>query len=329
MNSGRASRLTKRSLPNVKVRDDNNNDRSVNSKSLLLSANDKRIDGNVNVVYPIVIGSCSYWLGVPTISATASAPLSSTGNASSASTASQQASSAVVTNINAGSASHKWTIYVRSIDGMDDLSKLIDKVIFQLHPSCSQPLVVVDSPPFQVSQTGWGEFEAVIRIVLKDPRERPVDISHVLRLFPINVHDASSLPAIASDQQSNLSMTKPVVSEIYDEIVIRNPYVSFYQSLQSQKTDGSYILANKSQSSSTTSEDSIQSFSQYWYKFSDEKDMSIIKQAHHHIKEKLEQVMQDLSQIDSELMVEYHKQYPSSDKPSEITESGENYVTNE
>ena len=31
---------------------------------------------------------------------------------------------------------------------------------------------------------GWGEFDAGIRIMFKDPTEQPVDLAHLLKLYP-------------------------------------------------------------------------------------------------------------------------------------------------
>jgi YEATS domain-containing protein 4 len=46
-------------------------------------------------------------------------------------------------------------------------------VIFQLHASFAQPTRELTAPPFEVSERGWGEFEAQIRIIWKDPLEKP------------------------------------------------------------------------------------------------------------------------------------------------------------
>lgn len=63
---------------------------------------------------------------------------------------------------------HRWTLYVRSPDQAFDLSRAISKVVFQLHPSFPQPTRELNEPPFEVTETGWGEFEASIRIVWKE-----------------------------------------------------------------------------------------------------------------------------------------------------------------
>lgn len=124
-----------------------------------------------------------------------------------------------------GEHSHQWTIYVRSVDG-SDLSFLLDKVTFTLHPSCSQPVVVVQKPPFKVSQTGWGEFEAAITFHFKNNFENPVTNSHFLRLFPDGTTSAGP----------NTSTKIPVVSEIFDEFLFVNPTVSLYKHIKDHET---------------------------------------------------------------------------------------------
>jgi YEATS domain-containing protein 4 len=67
---------------------------------------------------------------------------------------------------------HQWTLYLRGPNN-EDLSLVISKVIFQLHASFAQPTRELTAPPFEVSERGWGEFEAQIRIIWKDPLEKP------------------------------------------------------------------------------------------------------------------------------------------------------------
>lgn len=66
---------------------------------------------------------------------------------------------------------HKWTLYLRGANN-EDLSSCIAKVVFQLHPSFAQPVRELSVPPFEVTEQGWGEFEAQIRIVWKDTSEK-------------------------------------------------------------------------------------------------------------------------------------------------------------
>jgi YEATS domain-containing protein 4 len=112
---------------------------------------------------------------------------------------------------------HRWTLYIRGPQD-EDLSAFISKVSFTLHPSFAQPIRIVEKRPFQISESGWGEFEAGIRIYFKDPTEEPVDLFHHLRLYPPST-------------QQQLNVKKPVVSEAYDEIVFVDPSRLFFQQL--------------------------------------------------------------------------------------------------
>ena len=110
---------------------------------------------------------------------------------------------------------HKWNIYVRGLE-CEDLSYFIRKVVFQLHPTLPHPVRVVEEPPFEVSETGWGEFEVAIRVYFKDPSERPVDVIQPLKLYP------------PGNYQQPVS-GKPVVHENYDEIIFHEPRESFHK----------------------------------------------------------------------------------------------------
>jgi YEATS domain-containing protein 4 len=111
---------------------------------------------------------------------------------------------------------HEWTLFVRGPNG-EDLSVFINKVVFQLHPSFPFPVREITSPPFEVTETGWGEFECGIRMFFKDPDEDPIDVSHLLKLY----HTPTPGSTLA-----HLSK-KPVVYEHYDEIVFTNPSEEF------------------------------------------------------------------------------------------------------
>lgn len=50
----------------------------------------------------------------------------------------------------------------------------IKKVHFKLHESYTNPNRIVTKAPYELTETGWGEFEIVIKIYFHDPNERPV-----------------------------------------------------------------------------------------------------------------------------------------------------------
>ncbi|KAF6160581.1 hypothetical protein GIB67_019521 [Kingdonia uniflora] len=115
--------------------------------------------------------------------------------------------------------SHKWTVYVRSATN-EDLSVVVKRVIFQLHPSFSNPTRVVESPPFELSESGWGEFEIAISLFFhSDVSDKQLDLYHHLKLYP-------------EEESGPQSMKKPVVVESYDEVVFYEPTESFFARVQ-------------------------------------------------------------------------------------------------
>jgi transcription initiation factor IIF auxiliary subunit len=64
----------------------------------------------------------------------------------------------------------------------------IKRVRFFLHPDY-RPNDVIDitQPPFHLTRYGWGEFPVRIRIFFVDPRNKPVDIVHSLKVASIQV----------------------------------------------------------------------------------------------------------------------------------------------
>lgn len=45
-------------------------------------------------------------------------------------------------------------------------------------PSPLLPSAVVTKPPYEITETGWGEFEIIIKIFFIDPNERPVSTTN-------------------------------------------------------------------------------------------------------------------------------------------------------
>ncbi|KAG5530256.1 hypothetical protein RHGRI_030577 [Rhododendron griersonianum] len=117
------------------------------------------------------------------------------------------------------SQSHKWTVYVRGATN-EDLSAVIKRVVFQLHPSFTNPTRVVESPPFELSECGWGEFEIAISIFFRsDAYDKQLTLFHHLKLY-------------AEEEFCPLSTKKPVVVESYDEIVFPDPSEAFFARVQ-------------------------------------------------------------------------------------------------
>ncbi len=116
---------------------------------------------------------------------------------------------------------HRWTLYIRGPHG-EDLSVGIAKVVFQLHPSFPQPTRELTAPPFEVTEKGWGEFEATIRIVWRDPNEKATVLTHGIKLYP---------PGLTQLTPTAQTSTEPVVHEFYDQVVFTDPTETFHQQL--------------------------------------------------------------------------------------------------
>ncbi|KAF8405351.1 hypothetical protein HHK36_010255 [Tetracentron sinense] len=115
--------------------------------------------------------------------------------------------------------SHKWTVYVRGATN-EDLSVVVKRAVFQLHPSFNNPTRVVESPPFELSESGWGEFEIAITLYFhSDVSDKQLDLYHHLKLYP-------------EEESGPQSTKKPVVVESYDEIVFSEPSEGFFARVQ-------------------------------------------------------------------------------------------------
>lgn len=117
---------------------------------------------------------------------------------------------------------HEWTVYLKPYKNED--MTFIKKISFKLHesygPNAEKTIL---TPPFEVKETGWGEFEIIIKIHFVDPNERPVTIYHHLKLFEHDPNNPGAPPKI--------DKTKTVVSENYDEIVFQDPSLMMSQIL--------------------------------------------------------------------------------------------------
>jgi len=91
---------------------------------------------------------------------------------------------------------HAWTVYLKSYEN-EDMSVFIKKVQFKLHNSYAVPVRTITKPPYEVRETGWGEFDVEIKIFFADNVERTITLFH-----PLNFQQAS---------------------EWYDELVFVNP----------------------------------------------------------------------------------------------------------
>lgn len=108
---------------------------------------------------------------------------------------------------------HKWSVYVRGLF-QEDLSYLIDKVVFHLHEDFKKPVRTIREFPFEVREMGWGEFDIPMYIYFHEYTSNPLQLSVQLKLFP----------------GPNKPLTRaPVQNELFVEATFKHPPVRFYR----------------------------------------------------------------------------------------------------
>ena len=110
---------------------------------------------------------------------------------------------------------------MRGVNG-EDITYWLKKVQFKLHETYSQALRMTEAPdPFEVTETGWGEFEVGIKLTfVPESGEKPASVYHQLKLHPYG-----------EGKEAAKERGDSVVSQNYEEIVFNEPAEAFYQIL--------------------------------------------------------------------------------------------------
>ncbi|GMG19920.1 unnamed protein product [Ambrosiozyma monospora] len=122
---------------------------------------------------------------------------------------------------------HTWKVFLADPLG-NDLSQYIKKVVFKLHDTYVNSSRSIESPPFEVHETGWGEFEIVIKIYFQnDCGEKNITLYHHLKLHPYPTH--ADIQRAGGDEEAALriaaaeNVSGHVESIQYDELVFNEP----------------------------------------------------------------------------------------------------------
>ena len=124
---------------------------------------------------------------------------------------------------------HRWRIFVRGIPTggnssqtqSTDISHWLKKVQFKLHDTYANSVRMVESAPFEVEETGWGEFEIAIKFYfVPESNEKPQTLWHALKLHPYT-----------GDIEKQKIERTTVKSICYEEIVFSEPVEQFYDIL--------------------------------------------------------------------------------------------------
>ncbi|EAU39406.1 conserved hypothetical protein [Aspergillus terreus NIH2624] len=115
---------------------------------------------------------------------------------------------------------HQWRVFVKGVND-EDISYWLKKVQFKLHETYAQNVRTIEQPPFEVSETGWGEFEIQIKLYfVPESSEKPQTLWHSLKLHPYG----PNADAIRERREV-------VVSQNYEEVVFNEPVEQFYDLL--------------------------------------------------------------------------------------------------
>lgn len=102
-----------------------------------------------------------------------------------------------------------------------DISHWLRKVQFKLHDTYANSVRMIESPPFEVEETGWGEFEIAIKFYFApESQEKPQQLWHALKLHPYT--------GDIEKQKNERTMVKSVC---YEEVVFSEPNEAFYDIL--------------------------------------------------------------------------------------------------
>ncbi|KAJ5643178.1 Protein AF-9 [Penicillium longicatenatum] len=115
---------------------------------------------------------------------------------------------------------HQWRIFVKGVND-EDISYWLKKVQFKLHETYAQNVRTIEAPPFEVVETGWGEFEIQIKLYfVPESNEKPQTLWHSLKLHPYG-----------PDAEGMKERREVVVSQNYEEVIFNEPVEPFYEIL--------------------------------------------------------------------------------------------------
>ncbi|PWY87167.1 yeats-domain-containing protein [Aspergillus sclerotioniger CBS 115572] len=115
---------------------------------------------------------------------------------------------------------HQWRVFVKGVND-EDISYWLKKVQFKLHETYAQNVRTIEQPPFEVTETGWGEFEIQIKLYfVPESTEKPQTLWHSLKLHPYG-----------PDAEAKKERRELVVSQNYEEVVFNEPVEQFYELL--------------------------------------------------------------------------------------------------
>ena len=171
---------------------------------------------------------------------------------------------------------HRWTLFVRG-PRHEDLSYFISKVVFVLHPSFAEPIREVTEPPYEVTEMGWGEFEATVRIFFRDAAQKAVEFTHVIKLYPASNHQLSKLP---------------VVHEFYDEVTFVDPAPALLERVRAASR--ALIEGHP--------------LEEHFLPIDDAEDVQLLVGAEEHVQKQIQDIKDQITRVDGEINMHLARQ---------------------
>lgn len=105
----------------------------------------------------------------------------------------------------------------------EDISYWLKKVQFKLHETYANSSRMVEGPPFEVVETGWGEFEVQMKLYfVPEANEKAQTLWHALKLHPY-----------VGDIEGQKERRDAIVSQNFEEVIFSEPVEPFYDVLTS------------------------------------------------------------------------------------------------
>lgn len=119
-----------------------------------------------------------------------------------------------------------WKVYVRPLPNGPDITTWLKKVQFKLHHTYADPSRTIEAPgPFEISETGYGEFGVEIRLYFTaEANEKAQYREHYLILSNYG----------SSEQQERQNAQNLVVAERMETVEFNEPTADFYKSMTSE-----------------------------------------------------------------------------------------------
>lgn len=119
-----------------------------------------------------------------------------------------------------------WKVYVRPLPNGPDITTWLKKVQFKLHHTYADASRTIEAPgPFEVQETGYGEFGVEIRLYFaQESGEKAVYREHYLCLAPYG----------SDEQKARQEKDNKIVAERMEMIEFNEPTQEFFRTLTNE-----------------------------------------------------------------------------------------------